>query len=183
MEQSRRDDLESLAYVLIYFFCGSLPWYGMKTSTKKQRQTVTQMKADAIPDLLRGCPNEFSTLLEYARTLQFEDKPNYVYIQKLFNDLHVREGYQLDSVFDWCLAGMNLDNWSCLDQSHLTPPGSDARVSKKMLSKKNDRGGTQYPKRVFVYYFYYSSVFGSNPDLDRLRSHNCHQHSFGSPAS
>jgi hypothetical protein len=56
-------------------------------------------------------------------------------------------------------------------------------VSKKMLSKKNDRGGTQYPKRVFVYYFYHSSVFGSNPDLDRLRSHNRRPHSFGSPAS
>jgi hypothetical protein len=183
MEQSRRDDLESLAYVLIYFFCGSLPWHGAKTSTKKQRQMVTQMKADAIPDLLRGSPNEFSTLLEYARALQFEDKPNYIYIRKIFDDLCVREGHQLDSVFDWCLAGMNLDNQSCLDRSHLTPPGSDARVSKKMLSKKNDREGTQYPKRVFVHYSYPSSVFGSNPDLDRLRSHNRHQHSFGFPTS
>ena len=119
---------------------------------------------------------------EYACALQFKDKPNYIYIQKLFDDLCVCEGHQLDGVFGWCLAGMNLDDWSCLDQSHLTPPSSDARVSKKMLSKKNNKGGTQYPKRVFVHYFYHSSVFGSNPDLDRLRSHNHRQHSFGSPA-
>ena len=73
-------------------------------------------------------------------------------IRKLFEDLRVREGHQLDGVFDWCL-----DDRSCLDQRHLTPPGSDARVSKKMLSKKNnsDKGGTQYPKRVFIHYFYH----------------------------
>src|SRR5882724_1288357 len=68
-EQSRRDDLESLAYVLIYFLCGSLPWYGAKTSTQKQRDKIAQMKLDGLSTLLMGRPSEFHVFLDYARAL------------------------------------------------------------------------------------------------------------------
>jgi casein kinase I family protein HRR25 len=97
LEQSRRDDLESLAYVLIYFISGSLPWHG-KTTKKKQPISILQMKESA--PLLHGY-SEFNTFLNYTRSLSFDDKPDYAYARALFADLLVREGYKHDYEYDW----------------------------------------------------------------------------------
>jgi casein kinase I homolog HRR25 len=103
VEQSRRDDLESLAYVLIYLLCGSLPWYGAKTSTQTQRDRIAKMKLDGLSNFLTELPNEFLMFLDYARALGFEDKPDYTYLRRLFHDLRMREGLQHDNIFNWCL--------------------------------------------------------------------------------
>ncbi|KAF8595048.1 kinase-like protein [Ceratobasidium sp. AG-I] len=101
--QARRDDLESLAYVLLYFLCGQLPWQGLKAATKKQKyDRIMEKKMTTPTDLLcRGFPNEFGIFLNYCRALRFDDKPDYSYLRKLFRDLFVRKGYQYDYVFDW----------------------------------------------------------------------------------
>ncbi len=103
MEQARRDDLESLAYVLMYFLRGALPWQGLKAATKKQKyDRIMEKKMTTPTDLLcRGFPNEFGIFLNYTRALRFDDKPDYSYLRKLFRDLFTREGYQYDYVFDW----------------------------------------------------------------------------------
>src|ERR1700760_217309 len=103
VEQARRDDLESLAYVLMYFLRGALPWQGLKAATKKQKyDRIMEKKMTTPTDLLcRGFPNEFGIFLNYTRALRFDDKPDYSYLRKLFRDLFTREGYQYDYVFDW----------------------------------------------------------------------------------
>ena len=103
VEQARRDDLESLAYVLMYFLRGALPWQGLKAATKKQKyDRIMEKKMTTPTDMLcRGFPNEFGIFLNYCRALRFDDKPDYSYLRKLFRDLFVREGYQYDYVFDW----------------------------------------------------------------------------------
>ncbi|KAK7453495.1 serine/threonine protein kinase [Stygiomarasmius scandens] len=103
VEQVRRDDLESLAYVLIYFLRGSLPWQGLKADTKKQRfDRVMEKKMTTPTDLLcQWFPDEFGIFLNYTRTLGFDDKPDYSGLRKLFRELFVREGYRYDYVFDW----------------------------------------------------------------------------------
>lgn len=103
VEQARRDDLESLAYVLMYFLRGALPWQGLKAATKKQKyDRIMEKKMTTPTDLLcRGFPNEFGIFLNYTRALRFDDKPDYSYLRKLFRDLFVREGFQYDYVFDW----------------------------------------------------------------------------------
>ena len=103
VEQARRDDLESLAYVLMYFLRGSLPWQGLKAATKKQKyDRIMEKKMTTPTDLLcRGFPNEFGIFLNYTRALRFDDKPDYSYLRKIFRDLFVREGFQYDYVFDW----------------------------------------------------------------------------------
>jgi casein kinase I family protein HRR25 len=105
VEQSRRDDLESLGYVMMYFCRGSLPWQGLKAATKKQKYDRIMEKKMTTPTevLCRGFPNEFAIFLNYTRSLRFDDKPDYAYLRKLFRDLFVREGFQYDYVFDWTI--------------------------------------------------------------------------------
>eukprot|EP01135_Chromosphaera_perkinsii_P004735 Nk52_evm7s295 gene=Nk52_evmTU7s295 len=103
IEQSRRDDMESLGYVLIYFNRGSLPWQGLKAATKKQKyEKISERKMSTpIEVLCRGFPSEFSTYLNYCRSLRFDELPDYSYLRQLFRTLFRRENWQYDYVFDW----------------------------------------------------------------------------------
>lgn len=103
VEQSRRDDMESLGYVMLYFCRGSLPWQGLKAATKKQKYDRIMEKKMTTPTevLCRNFPNEFAIYLNYTRSLRFDDKPDYSYLRKIFRDLFVRESFQYDYVFDW----------------------------------------------------------------------------------
>ncbi|KAK6795994.1 hypothetical protein RDI58_009449 [Solanum bulbocastanum] len=108
IEQSRRDDLESLGYVLMYFLRGSLPWQGLKAGTKKQKyERISEKKVstsiEAFYTLCRGYPTEFASYFHYCRSLRFEDKPDYAYLKRIFRDLFIREGFQFDYVFDWTI--------------------------------------------------------------------------------
>ncbi|KAJ6348275.1 hypothetical protein OIU76_004694 [Salix suchowensis] len=105
IEQSRRDDLESLGYALMYFLRGSLPWQGLKAGTKKQKyEKISEKKVStSIEVLCRGYPTEFASYFHYCRSLHFDDKPDYAYLKRLFRDLFIREGFQFDYVFDWTI--------------------------------------------------------------------------------
>ncbi|OIW08991.1 hypothetical protein TanjilG_05967 [Lupinus angustifolius] len=105
IEQSRRDDLESLGFVLMYFLRGSLPWQGLKAGNKKQKyEKISEKKVStSIESLCHGYPSEFASYFHYCRSLRFDDKPDYAYLKRLFRDLFIREGLQFDYVFDWTI--------------------------------------------------------------------------------
>eukprot|EP01132_Coremiostelium_polycephalum_P000467 gene467-591_t len=105
IEQSRRDDLESLGYVLMYFNRGSLPWQGLKAYTKREKyEKICDRKAQTkIDTLCQGFPTEFVSFLNYTRFLKFEDKPDFLYLRKLLREMFVREGYKYDYMFDWVI--------------------------------------------------------------------------------
>ncbi|KAL2327223.1 hypothetical protein Fmac_020650 [Flemingia macrophylla] len=105
IEQSRRDDLESLGFVLMYFLRGSLPWQGLKAGTKKQKyDRISEKKVStSIEALCRGYPTEFASYFHYCRSLRFDDRPDYAYLKRIFRDLFIREGFQFDYVFDWTI--------------------------------------------------------------------------------
>jgi len=111
IEQSRRDDLESLGYIFIYFLKGSLPWQGLRAQTKKQKyEKILEKKLSCpIEQLCRGYPSEFTAFLHYTRSLRFDDRPDYAYLRKLFRELFVREGYTYDFMFDWNVSGYDTD--------------------------------------------------------------------------
>ncbi|CAJ2649901.1 unnamed protein product [Trifolium pratense] len=123
IEQSRRDDLESLGYVLMYFLRGSLPWQGLKAGTKKQKyDRISEKKVNtSIEALCRGYPTEFASYFHYCRSLRFDDKPDYAYLKRIFRDLFIREGFQFDYVFDWTILKYQ--------QSQLATPPTRAIVS------------------------------------------------------
>lgn len=105
IEQSRRDDLQSLGYIFFYFLRGSLPWQGLKTRGKEDKyQLICDKKVQTtISELSNGFPEEFSTFLDYSIKLGFEDKPDYTYLRKMFQELFVRKGYKKDFMYDWTL--------------------------------------------------------------------------------
>lgn len=102
-EQSRRDDLESLGYVWLYFLRGSLPWSGIpaKTTEEKMKKITDVKKSTALSSLCKGFPREFIIYLESVKKLRFTEEPNYSEYRKMFRDLFIREGYIYDRVYDW----------------------------------------------------------------------------------
>lgn len=118
IEQSRRDDLEGLGYVLLYLLKGSLPWQGLAAHTKKEKyDKIMQAKINtSLEELCLDVPREFLEFLNYAKSLRFEDRPDYSYLKRLFKELFAKEDFQLDYVFDW--TNMNLRKSS---QSKNTP--------------------------------------------------------------
>jgi len=103
IEQSRRDDLESLGFVLMYFNRGSLPWQGLKANTKKEKYNIIAEKKVSTPIeiLCKQFPTEFATYLNYCRALRFDDRPDYSYLRRLFRDLFFSRQYAADYRFDW----------------------------------------------------------------------------------
>ncbi|KAM7086766.1 casein kinase I-like [Molossus nigricans] len=103
VEQSRRDDMESLGYVLMYFNRTSLPWQGLKAATKIQKYEKISEKKMSIPVevLCKGFPAEFAMYLNYCRGLRFEEAPNYMYLRQLFRILFRTLNHQYDYTFDW----------------------------------------------------------------------------------
>lgn len=108
IEQSRRDDLESLGYVVMYFLRGSLPWQGLKAHTKKQKyERILERKMATSPEqLCKGFPSEFRSYFEYCRALRFDDRPDYSYLKRLFSELFLRKGFADDAMFDWTILNM-----------------------------------------------------------------------------
>ena len=106
IEQSRRDDMESLGYVLMYFNRnGNLPWQGLKAATKKQKyEKISEKKMSTPVEVLcKGFPAEFAMYLNYCRGLRFEEAPDYMYLRQLFRILFRTLNYEYDYVFDWTL--------------------------------------------------------------------------------
>ncbi|KAF9222734.1 kinase-like protein, partial [Gyrodon lividus] len=90
IKYSCRDDLESLAYVLIYLLRNSLPWDACEPLTTAE---IIHSKLDiGHSSLCENLPCEFFMFLDYARTLPFADRPDYMYIQRLFNGLLCHSG-------------------------------------------------------------------------------------------
>jgi len=103
LEQSRRDDLEAIGYVLVYFLKGSLPWQGIKAQGKQDKYGAIMEKKLHTPfsELCKGMPEEFAAYLEYTRALGFDQDPDYRYMRWLFQSLFRREKFENNGCFDW----------------------------------------------------------------------------------
>lgn len=104
-EQSRRDDLESVAFCMVYFLKGRLPWQGLKAETKQERyDKIREYKEKITPyELCLDLPKEIHSFCFYVRNLGYEDMPNYAYLRSLLNDAMRQRGWRNDEIYDWML--------------------------------------------------------------------------------
>ena len=102
-EQSRRDDLEALGHVFLYFLRGGLPWQGLRAATNKQKYEKIGERKQHTPvrDLCDGFPTEFARYLEYTRNLGFEETPDYDYLRDLMTRALRDTGEIEDGEYDW----------------------------------------------------------------------------------
>ena len=103
-EQSRRDDLEAIGYVLLYFLRGSLPWQGLKMDKKDDRykKIYEKKKATTAEELAKGFPSEMCEYIKYTRNLDFEAKPDYNYLRGLLKNIMMKNSFEFDYYYDWC---------------------------------------------------------------------------------
>ena len=103
IEQSRRDDIEGIGYVLVYFYLGRLPWQGKQDKAKPQVSKIMEKKLITPPEILcKKMPVEFSYYFHYCRNLKFEDRPDYNMLKNLFLELlSSRVNLKEELVFDW----------------------------------------------------------------------------------
>ena len=103
VEQSRRDDMESLGYVFVYFLKGSLPWMGLQAKESNQKHLkILQVKSSTtVADLCRGLPPEFEEYLNSVKKLKFSERPPYERYREMFRSLFVSMGFVYDMKYDW----------------------------------------------------------------------------------
>ncbi|XP_055378027.1 casein kinase I isoform X17 [Condylostylus longicornis] len=148
-EQSRRDDLEALGHMFMYFLRGSLPWQGLKADTLKERyQKIGDTKrATPIEVLCEGHPEEFSTYLRYVRRLDFFETPDYDFLRRLFQDLFDRKGYIDDGEFDWTGKTMNKDQ---LERMRILKNAPPSHRAKNKSDKSTPVGSLQTGHEVII---------------------------------
>jgi len=138
IEQSRRDDLEALGNVLMYFLRGSLPWQGLHGNTRKQKyQKILETKqATKVETLCTGYPSEFATFFRYIRRLGFDEAPDYTYLRQMFKILRESLGHKYDYQFDWVIKkqheGVSVNSRASNTSSNLTgqPPELQVRMGR-----------------------------------------------------
>lgn len=103
IEQSRRDDIQSIGYVIMYLLRGILPWQNMKAKDTKTKYKMIMEKKISTPAevLCKGFPQQLATFINYARNIKFEDKPDYAYLKNLLKTAMKSNNIEMDYVYDW----------------------------------------------------------------------------------
>lgn len=103
IEYSRRDDLISIGYILIYFFKGKLPWQNISCNDINQKtEIIKNIKKTEFINLIKSMPFEFIIYFNYCNKLKYDEKPNYKYLKNLFkNLLELQEQERKSSKFEW----------------------------------------------------------------------------------
>lgn len=103
IEQSRKDDLEAISYLIIYFLKGKLPWQGLNPDNSTNPLALIERVKITTPleILCEGLPIEISEFVTYSRDLEFTAKPDYKYWRDKFKRLFEKNKFKNDNIWDW----------------------------------------------------------------------------------
>ena len=123
-DQSRRDDLESIGYVLAYLLRGSLPWQGIIVKTKEEKYAKILYRKQCITpeQLFKGYPLELVTYINYCKKLDYYEEPNYKYLTGLFKNIIKNElKEEIDYKYDWIKNDIDLNK--SIKENYITDEG------------------------------------------------------------
>jgi len=137
-EQGRRDDIESIGYVLMYFLLGVLPWQGLKVKKNEDqfKRIADKKETTTFEELTAGQPSEFLLYFQHCDNLKFEDQPNYIYLIGLFQNVIDRYCQDCFYDFDW-------KKDSCSYYSRTLKERKSIDVS-LIVNRNNDASGIDY---------------------------------------
>ena len=162
--QSRRDDLESLGYLLIYLLLGKLPWQGfISFSNDDKYYKIKEIKKSYTPEkLCEGLPPQFKEYISYTRNLHYEQDPDYNYLKRLFLTVLKNYNYEFDYYYDWKYLkitkkenkdkdkdnkSINFHRINYLDEKHKTSDLCN-KISSLISQRKSIRGVFDYDRFV-----------------------------------
>ena len=134
---SRRDDIESLGYNLVYFMKGELPW----SKLRKSEYIKSKKIETSLDELCEGLPEEFKEFIKYARNMEFTEEPDYEYLKNLLLKTAKKNNIEIDSVkYDWDIYDEKLNNNKNKKEKEIKENDvkSDTKTEeKKQISTKN----------------------------------------------
>jgi len=137
IELSRKDDLESLGYLFIFFLKGKLPWQnGQKLTQTDRKKMVANMKEHLkLDELCQNLPETFNIYLKYVKNLSFKEKPNYVFLKGLFIQLAQEMKLDLeDGIWDWT------------ESNQINPSLSLSSSKQSQITQKDENYESSYNK-------------------------------------
>ena len=169
-EQGRRDDMEALGYVLMYFLRGNLPWQGLKLNKGDDRyKKIYETKKTTTPEeLCIGFPKQFCEYVKYTRSLSFEQEPDYNYLKKLIYNCMDKYEYSIDYLYDWGLKKIkssqidhnegnnnninnnNINKLCQLNTNHNTINGSNNAVENKNVNVNPNLNVVKSKKQIIL---------------------------------
>ena len=157
-EQSRRDDLEAIGYVLMYFLRGSLPWQGLHVHKGEDRykKILAKKRGTTAEELCKGFPTEFVDYINYTRNLEFEADPDYKYLRGLLLSILEKERTPYDFCYDWVKEKPNITDHIAIERYiknnysiSLELPGDDKKekegdLKNSINEKENNMNMSKY---------------------------------------
>ena len=104
--QSRRDDMESLGYMLLYLARGHVPWQGLPQASENKNEDIKKVKIETpVEEFCCNFPaaEALAEHIVYARGLDYDTKPDYAYLKGLYQDTLNRYGVEENGAWDWNL--------------------------------------------------------------------------------
>ena len=148
-EQSRRDDLEAIGYVLMYFLRGSLPWQGLHVHKGEDRykKILAKKRSTSAEELCLGFPNEFVEYINYTRNLEFEADPDYKFLRGLLVSALEKQNSNYDFWYDWVAEQPNITDRVAIERyiNNNTDFSLEIKIDKKeneIPSDENEKENT-----------------------------------------
>lgn len=89
LQLGRRDDIESLAYTLIFLQQGSLPWLTQEGESPSHSTILHSKKVFLADPQAYSIPRELAAIFHHARSLAFTRKPDYEYLRTLLSTVDI----------------------------------------------------------------------------------------------